>query len=43
MKFDVIYNSLVLHHIHDTKAIINNFHQLLNEEGYLLFFIFDEG
>ncbi|WML33003.1 class I SAM-dependent methyltransferase [Clostridium sp. OS1-26] len=35
MKFDVIYNSMVLHHIHDTKAIIKSFYELLNEDGYL--------
>lgn len=35
MKFDVIYNSMVLHHIHDVKAIAKNFHELLNKDGYL--------
>ena len=34
-KFDVIYNSMVLHHIHDTNAIIRTFYQLLNNDGYL--------
>ena len=34
-KFDVIYNSMVLHHIQDTKSIIDDFYQLLNDEGYL--------
>lgn len=33
--FDVIYNSMVLHHIKDTEAIIKRFYQLLNNEGYL--------
>ena len=42
MKFDVIYNSMVLHHIHDTKAIIKNFHQLLNKDGYLCIVDLDE-
>ena len=42
MKFDVIYNSMVLHHINDTKAIINNFHQLLNKNGYLCIVDLDE-
>jgi len=35
MKFDVIYNSMVLHHILDTQAIVKTFHQLLNKDGYL--------
>ncbi|EKQ51491.1 MULTISPECIES: class I SAM-dependent methyltransferase [unclassified Clostridium] len=34
-KFDVIYNSMVLHHIHDIKLITNKFYNLLNEGGYL--------
>lgn len=34
-KFDIIYNSMVLHHIDDIKAIINKFYELLNKEGYL--------
>ena len=34
-KFDIIYNSMVLHHIHNTTAIINKFYQLLNNDGYL--------
>ena len=42
MKFDVIYNSMVLHHIDDTKAIIKNFHQLLNKDGYLCIVDLDE-
>jgi len=35
MKFDVIYTSMVLHHILDTQTIIKTFHQLLNKDGYL--------
>lgn len=34
-KFDVIYNSMVLHHIYDINAIIKKFYQLLNNNGYL--------
>lgn len=33
--FDVIYTSMVLHHIKDTAAIIKRFHDLLNDNGYL--------
>lgn len=35
MKFDVIYTSMVLHHIQDTKAIIKGLYELLNKDGYL--------
>lgn len=35
MKFDVIYNSMVLHHINDTEGIIKTFYKLLNKDGYL--------
>lgn len=35
MNFDVIYNSMVLHHIHDTEDIINTFYKLLNDDGCL--------
>lgn len=42
LKFDVIYNSMVLHHIDDTKAIIKNFYELLNEDGYLCIVDLDE-
>jgi ubiquinone/menaquinone biosynthesis C-methylase UbiE len=42
MKFDVIYNSMVLHHIHDTKAIIKTFYELLNRDGYLCIVDLDE-
>lgn len=42
MKFDVIYNSMVLHHIKDTGAIINKFYELLNKDGYLCIVDLDE-
>lgn len=42
MKFDVIYNSMVLHHIHDTEAIIKNFYEMLNADGYLCIVDLDE-
>ena len=42
MKFDVIYNSMVLHHINDTEAIIKKFHELLNKDGYLCIVDLDE-
>ena len=32
--YDVIYNSMVLHHIPDTEDIIKKFYKLLNENGY---------
>ncbi|WP_263486814.1 class I SAM-dependent methyltransferase [Clostridium estertheticum] len=35
MKFDVVYNSMVLHHIQDTEAMIKTFYELLNKDGYL--------
>lgn len=34
-KFDVVYSSMALHHVEDTKSIIEKFHELLNPEGYL--------
>lgn len=34
-KFDLIYTSLTLHHILDTKKIIKIFYNLLNEDGML--------
>ncbi len=34
-KFDFIYNSMVLHHIPDTKAIIFDFYKRLNKKGIL--------
>ena len=42
MKFDVIYNSMVLHHIHDTEAIIKKFYKLLNKDGQLYIVDLDE-
>jgi 2-polyprenyl-3-methyl-5-hydroxy-6-metoxy-1,4-benzoquinol methylase len=42
MKFNIIYNSMVLHHITDTEDIIESFHQLLNEDGYLCIVDLDE-
>jgi ubiquinone/menaquinone biosynthesis C-methylase UbiE len=42
MKFDVIYNSMVLHHIQDTEAIIKSFYDLLNKDGYLCIVDLDE-
>ncbi|SHJ28364.1 Ubiquinone/menaquinone biosynthesis C-methylase UbiE [Clostridium cavendishii DSM 21758] len=33
--FDVIYNSMVLHHIKDTQVIIKRFYELINKDGYL--------
>lgn len=41
-KFDVIYNSLVLHEIHNTEAIIKNFYELLNKDGHLCIVDLDE-
>lgn len=34
-KFDVIYTSLALHHIADTKLTLENLHRMLNNDGYL--------
>ncbi|MBL4932166.1 class I SAM-dependent methyltransferase [Clostridium paridis] len=34
-KFDVIFSSMVLHHIKDTSKIIKNFYELLNTLGTL--------
>lgn len=34
-KFDVIYNSMVLHHICNITTIIKIFYELLNSDGYL--------
>ena len=42
MKFDVIYNSMVLHHIQDTEGIIKTFYELLNKDGYLCIVDLDE-
>ncbi len=35
VKFDVIYNQMVLHHIVDYQAVIKIFYSLLNPAGYL--------
>lgn len=42
MKFDVIYTSMVLHHIPDTAGIIKNLYKLLNNDGYLCIVDLDE-
>lgn len=42
LNFDVIYNSMVLHHIPDTNEIIKDFYKLLNKEGYLFIVDLDE-
>ena len=42
MKFDVIYTSMVLHHIQDTKAIIQRLYELLNKDGFLCIVDLDE-
>ncbi|ADL50074.1 class I SAM-dependent DNA methyltransferase [Clostridium cellulovorans] len=42
IKFDVIYTSMVLHHIENTSSIINTFYKLLNEDGYLCIVDLDE-
>jgi len=34
-KFDLIYNSMVLHHIIDTEKIIKTFYSILNDNGVL--------
>ncbi|GFP75851.1 class I SAM-dependent DNA methyltransferase [Clostridium fungisolvens] len=34
-KYDIIYSSMVLHHINDTQSIISKLYELLNNEGYL--------
>lgn len=34
-RYDLIYSSMTLHHIPDTKAILKAFHTLLNPEGWL--------
>lgn len=42
IKFDVIYSSMVLHHIHNTPSIIKSFYELLNQDGYLCIVDLDE-
>lgn len=34
-KLDLIYSSMVLHHIGDTQSTLTNLYQLLNDQGYL--------
>lgn len=34
-KFDVIYTSMVLHHILDIRTTLNNLYELLDDHGYL--------
>lgn len=34
-KFDVIVSSMTLHHIQNTKAILEKFHKMLNSGGYI--------
>ncbi len=41
-RFDVIYSSMVLHHIHDTRGIVKKLYELLNEDGYLCIVDLDE-
>jgi ubiquinone/menaquinone biosynthesis C-methylase UbiE len=42
MKFDVIYTSMVLHHIDDIKATVKKLYELLNKDGYLCIVDLDE-
>ncbi|MBH1940426.1 class I SAM-dependent methyltransferase [Mobilitalea sibirica] len=42
MKLDVIYHSMVLHHIKDTNFIIKSFYDLLNDSGCLCIVDLDE-
>jgi len=35
-KFNIIYSQLVFHHINDTDAVIGKFHEMLQQEGYLV-------
>jgi tRNA (cmo5U34)-methyltransferase len=35
MKYDLVFNQMVLHHIKDIKDIIEKFYNLLNPGGYL--------
>ncbi len=41
-KFDVIYNSMVLHHVLNTSEIIKIFYELLHKDGYLCIVDLDE-
>ncbi|SCY56476.1 class I SAM-dependent methyltransferase [Alkaliphilus peptidifermentans] len=42
IKFDVIYSSMVLHHVYDTEEILKMFYELLNKDGYLCIVDLDE-
>lgn len=41
-KYDVIYTSMVLHHIKDTKRVLMGLINLLNKNGYLCIIDLDE-
>lgn len=41
-KFDVIYTSMALHHIMDTRAVLKSLYELLNEGGALCIVELDE-
>lgn len=41
-RYDVIYTSMVLHHIVDTEKILNNLFELLNENGCICIVDIDE-
>ena len=41
-KFDVIYSSMVFHHIIDIKDELKKLYKLLNKEGYLIIIDLDE-
>jgi len=34
-KFDLVFTQMVLHHVNNIEKIINTFHQLLNQGGYI--------
>jgi len=34
-KLNLIYSSMVMHHIDDTESTLTNFYNLLNDQGYL--------
>jgi len=41
-KFDVIYTSMVLHHILDTETTLKSLYNLLNKDGFLCVIDLDE-
>lgn len=41
-KYDVIYTSMAMHHIIDTKTTLENLYKLLNKDGYLCIVDLDE-